>query len=299
MTTPLAPAITARRTGVPSFARERRVLVPVVIAVAFLLTKGVAQAVTPFIRQDDWPFLLPAGTRGVLPTSYYNISEGRWLNYAWWAVVGQHGGPTIAALTYALGYALLVAGMWRVLHRSGIRPRPAVDVLLGIALFASCVWVQLLYWPGTLTPSVLIAAAAIWLLPWAARTRLRFGLWLVLGEVAAVLTYPPIGVVLLVFAVVYLRDAPWRRVLLMAAAWVAVRTGIAAKPEAYSWRQLCGAGALGGIGFTMSLFIAGIAFPDDNVYAAAKVAIFLASAIAAGFGALILWQKVDTSGEQT
>lgn len=221
MTTPLAPPAAARRMRLLPPTPERRILVPGVIAAAFLLTRGVAQAVTPFIRQDDWPFLLPAGTQGVLPTSYYNVSEGRWLNFAWWAVVGQHGTVTTAALTYAVGYAALVAGMWRVLHRSGIRPGPAVDALLGIALFASCVWVQLLYWPGTLTPSVLIAAAAVWLLPWAARTRVRLGLWVVVGEVAAVLTYPPIGVVLLVFAVVFLRDAPWRRVLSMAAAWVA------------------------------------------------------------------------------
>lgn len=220
MTTPLAPAATATRTGLLPFARERRVFVPVVIVLAFLLTKGVAQAVTPFIRQDDWPFLLPAGTTGVLPTSYYNVSEGRWLNSAWWAVIGQHGTPTTAALTYAIGYAVLVAGMWRVLHLSGIRPGLVVDALLGIALFASCVWVQLLYWPGTLAPSVLMAAAAVWLLPWAARSRVRLGLWLVLGEVAAVLTYPPIGIVLLVFAVVYLRAAPWRRMLTVAAAWV-------------------------------------------------------------------------------
>jgi len=75
------------------------------------------------------------------------------------------------------------------------------------------------------------------------------------------------------------------------AAWLAVRSSIAAKPEAYLWRQLCGAGAFGGIGFTMSLFIAGVAFPDQADYAAAKIAIFLASLIAGGLGILILWRK--------
>jgi NhaA family Na+:H+ antiporter len=75
------------------------------------------------------------------------------------------------------------------------------------------------------------------------------------------------------------------------AAWLAVRTGFAAKPDTYSWRQLCGASALGGIGFTMSLFIAGVAFPDATVYAAAKIAIFLASVIAAALGTLILWPR--------
>ncbi|HZN67043.1 MAG TPA: Na+/H+ antiporter NhaA [Tepidisphaeraceae bacterium] len=76
-----------------------------------------------------------------------------------------------------------------------------------------------------------------------------------------------------------------------AAAWLAVRSGIAAKPDAYSWRQLAGAGALGGIGFTMSLFIAGQAFPDPADYAAAKIAVFIASFIAAALGTAILYPR--------
>ncbi|MBN8597269.1 MAG: Na+/H+ antiporter NhaA [Planctomycetes bacterium] len=75
---------------------------------------------------------------------------------------------------------------------------------------------------------------------------------------------------------------------IIGAAWLAARSGIAAKPDAYSWRQLAGAGALGGIGFTMSLFIAGQAFPDADDYAAAKIGIFIASLVAAVAGTLIL-----------
>jgi NhaA family Na+:H+ antiporter len=78
---------------------------------------------------------------------------------------------------------------------------------------------------------------------------------------------------------------------IVTAAWLAVRSGIAVKPEAYSWRQLVGAGALGGIGFTMSLFIAGQAFPDPADYAAAKIAIFIASLIAAVVGTIILYPR--------
>ncbi|WP_373650887.1 Na+/H+ antiporter NhaA [Schlesneria sp. DSM 10557] len=82
---------------------------------------------------------------------------------------------------------------------------------------------------------------------------------------------------------------------IITASWLAVRSGIADKPDAYTWRQLCGAGALGGIGFTMSLFIAGIAFPDQATYAAAKIAIFVASLIAGAIGFLILWPKSATA----
>ena len=74
-------------------------------------------------------------------------------------------------------------------------------------------------------------------------------------------------------------------------AWLAAHLGIAVKPEAYSWRQLFGAGALAGIGFTMSLFIAGQAFPRPEDYAAAKVAVFVASLVAGIAGAFILWPR--------
>jgi NhaA family Na+:H+ antiporter len=74
------------------------------------------------------------------------------------------------------------------------------------------------------------------------------------------------------------------------AAAAAVRLGFAIKPPAYSWRQLVGAGALAGIGFTMSLFIAAQAFPDAADFAAAKLAVFFASVIAAGLGSALLWK---------
>ncbi len=77
---------------------------------------------------------------------------------------------------------------------------------------------------------------------------------------------------------------------ILAGAWLAARLRLAAKPATYSWRQLLGAGALGGIGFTMSLFIAGQAFPDAADFTAAKIAIFLASSIAGVIGSAILWR---------
>ncbi|MDN5936281.1 MAG: Na+/H+ antiporter NhaA, partial [Nitrosospira sp.] len=75
----------------------------------------------------------------------------------------------------------------------------------------------------------------------------------------------------------------------IAATALAVRLGAAAKPAAYSWRQLAGAGALAGIGFTMSLFIASQAFYGGADFAAAKIAIFAGSILSAVIGAAILW----------
>ena len=69
---------------------------------------------------------------------------------------------------------------------------------------------------------------------------------------------------------------------------LAVRLGFGEKPNAYSWRQLAGAGALAGIGFTMSLFIAGQAFPSFDDFASAKIAVFAASILSAVIGVAVL-----------
>jgi NhaA family Na+:H+ antiporter len=81
---------------------------------------------------------------------------------------------------------------------------------------------------------------------------------------------------------------------MLAMSALAVRLGVAAKPDAYTWRQLAGAGALAGIGFTMSLFIAGQAFGDPGDFAAAKIAVFAASVVSAVLGVALLW----TAGRQ-
>lgn len=72
---------------------------------------------------------------------------------------------------------------------------------------------------------------------------------------------------------------------------MAIWLDIAEKPAAYNWWQLFGAGALAGIGFTMSLFIATEAFPIATDFAAAKIAIFIASIAAAGLGIVFLRKK--------
>jgi NhaA family Na+:H+ antiporter len=76
---------------------------------------------------------------------------------------------------------------------------------------------------------------------------------------------------------------------MVAATALAVRLGLATKPDLYSWSQLAGAGVLSGIGFTMSLFIAGQAFRSETDFAAVKIAVFMASGLAAVLGTGWLW----------
>ncbi|MGQ0745031.1 MAG: Na+/H+ antiporter NhaA [Acidimicrobiales bacterium] len=70
--------------------------------------------------------------------------------------------------------------------------------------------------------------------------------------------------------------------------WMAVRVGLARLPEGTTWPMIVGVSALGGIGFTVSLFIAELAFAPGPVQDAAKVGILLASVAAALLGTLLL-----------
>lgn len=72
------------------------------------------------------------------------------------------------------------------------------------------------------------------------------------------------------------------------ASWLAVKTGLAELPEGSTWRQLVGTGFLAGIGFTMALFISGLAFHDTHHAREAQLAILIGSFLAAAIGIAIL-----------
>ncbi len=73
-----------------------------------------------------------------------------------------------------------------------------------------------------------------------------------------------------------------------AASYLAVRLGLADLPENVSWKEIIGVALLAGIGFTMALFIASLAFSDVAAVETAKVGILLASTLAAVTGWLFL-----------
>lgn len=79
-----------------------------------------------------------------------------------------------------------------------------------------------------------------------------------------------------------------KQVGILGAAWLAVRSGLADLPEDLGWRHLWAAGWVAGIGFTMSLFIAELAFPGLPLVEVAKLGILAASIVAAAGGALVL-----------
>lgn len=70
--------------------------------------------------------------------------------------------------------------------------------------------------------------------------------------------------------------------------WLATRLG-ASLPTGTSWSQIAGVASLAGIGFTMSLFVAGLAFPGSPLLSEAKLGIVVASLIAGVAGATAIW----------
>lgn len=68
-----------------------------------------------------------------------------------------------------------------------------------------------------------------------------------------------------------------KQIGILGASWLAVKAGLAEIPEGVGWREIHGLGALAGIGFTMSLFIASLAFGQGPLLDTAKTAILAAS----------------------
>ncbi|MGE5456783.1 MAG: Na+/H+ antiporter NhaA [Methanococcaceae archaeon] len=89
-----------------------------------------------------------------------------------------------------------------------------------------------------------------------------------LGVMAGLIFGKPIGITLLSFA--------------------AVKLKLAQLPEGETWRRILGISMLGGIGFTMSIFIAGLAFSDNKLIDLAKIGILSASLVAGISGYLML-----------
>nr|WP_156681434.1 Na+/H+ antiporter NhaA [Sphingomonas profundi] len=70
--------------------------------------------------------------------------------------------------------------------------------------------------------------------------------------------------------------------------WLAARYGLARRPAGARWSQVYGVALLCGIGFTMSLFIGGLAFSDQRLIDEVKIGVLLGSIVSAAAGSLLL-----------
>jgi NhaA family Na+:H+ antiporter len=85
----------------------------------------------------------------------------------------------------------------------------------------------------------------------------------------------------------------------MLAVWLVVKTKLAVMPTGAGWREVFGVSALAGIGFTMSLFIAGLAFGNTPLLDTAKFGILSASVLAGLIGWLTFRQPARARSTST
>jgi len=221
------------------------------------------------------------------------------------AIVDDIGAVLIIAIFYtadlnliALGAALFVAGAVAALGRLGVRR--LWPYLFGFALL----WLLMLASGVHATISGVLAALTIPLGKGEAVSPLkklehRIHPWVMFG-VVPIFGFASAGVVLEGGVAELARPLPLaiiaglflgKQLGIFGAIWIAVRTGIAARPQSAGWLQLYGASMLCGIGFTMSLFIGALAFAHDgSLIDQAKIGTLagsLASALA-GYAALRL-----------
>jgi NhaA family Na+:H+ antiporter len=77
--------------------------------------------------------------------------------------------------------------------------------------------------------------------------------------------------------------------------WLAYKMGVASLPENIKWVHILGVGLLAGIGFTMALFVASLAFTETALISSAKISILFASLIAGIAGYFILRKTLYTN----
>lgn len=70
--------------------------------------------------------------------------------------------------------------------------------------------------------------------------------------------------------------------------WVIIRAGYADMPEGVKWPQIYRVSCLAGVGFTMSLFVSGLAFKTGSLIKDAKIGILAASLVSGIIGYLVL-----------
>ena len=201
---------------------------------------------------------------------------------------------SLGALAWAGGGILLVLG----LQRAGVRSYP-VYWIAGIAIWlatlesgihATVAGVLL----GLLTPTRVVEPASgaefspieqltRALHPWSAFVVLPIFALASAGVVidAAALRDPLASRVTLAVALGLLVGKPLGITLF---SWLAVKSGLAVLPPGVGWGAIFGAGILGGVGFTMALFITTLAFEAPGLAAASKLGVIGASVVAAGLG---------------
>jgi NhaA family Na+:H+ antiporter len=219
------------------------------------------------------------------------------------AIVDDIGAVLIIALFYtaklnvlALAGAIALTGLLALLGQFGVRK--LWPFLLGFALL----WLLVLASGVHATIAGVLAALTVPLAKGEKHSPLKhlehvihpwvmFGIVPVFGFASAgvALTGGPAALLAPLPLAVALGLFVGKQIGIFGSVWLAVRTGLAVRPDGTRWRQVYGAALLCGIGFTMSLFIGALAFPGQpELVDAAKIGTLAGSLLSALAGFAIL-----------
>ena len=194
-----------------------------------------------------------------------------------------------AGVRHPLTYVILGVGLWLAFLQSGIHATVA-GVLLAMTIPARQRFDKRAFLAPAESPMLRFEHA---LVPWNKHVIMPIfalanaGVVLGTGAVRALVDPISLGVICgLVLG---------KPIGIVLFSWLATRSRAAAMLEGVIWRQVVGVGLLGGIGFTMSLFIANLAFGDAPSLETAKVGILAASLISGVAGAIVLLRRTKTS----
>jgi NhaA family Na+:H+ antiporter len=239
--------------------------IPMATDIAFAV--GALGLLAPGIPTGARLFLLTLavvddiGAVVVIALAYSGDVEPAWLAAAG-AALAVMGALRAARVEAVTPYVVAGVGLWLALHHAGVHPTLAgvgTAMLLPASARVEAIEARLHTWSGlVVVPVFALANAGVPLgegaLGRALTSRLTAGVvaGLVLGKLAGI----------------------------TGGAWLAVRSGRADLPDGTTWRHVAGVAALGGMGFTVSLFVAALAFADPARIGEAKVGILLATVLA-------------------
>ncbi len=285
--------------------------VPVATDIAFAL--GVLALVAPALPAGVRLFLLTLaivddiGAILLIAVFYSDALDLRWLSVAVVACLAVLALRASGVRTPLL-FATLGVGLWFALHESGVHATLA-GVAMGLLVPASPTLSREIVWsrrdelldvfsPRAARDTLQIARQAVSELEW-----LEHGLHGFTSVIVVPLfALANAGVVLSGSTLRHAVGSPiaigvaaglvvGKTVGIAGGAWIGTRLGVAALPDDVRWRHIVGAAAVGGIGFTVSIFIANLAFANEPEVAEAKIGIVAASLVATALGALILRRR--------
>ena len=307
-----------RRASLPAFAALGGMIAPAAFYVALNWDDAAALRGWAIPTSTDIAFALGIlsllGSRVPTALKAFLLSVAIFDDLAAIVVIAVFYTASLSAGSLVMA-ALLVVGL-AFLNRSGVM-RPGAYVLIGIALWvavlksgvhatlagvALAMFIPLRVPKGTVaSPSSepLLHHLEHALHPWVAFGVLpvfafaNAGVSIVGLSIRDTLHPVPLGIVLGLFL--------GKQIGILVTCWLATRLRLASLPEAVGWRQLYGAALLCGIGFTMSLFIASLAFEqDDSAYRGLeRLGILIGTLVSGLFGYFVLRATLGSGTKAT